>query len=257
MEEIVKWLLSPKPYICIGTVIVAMIIWFAMKRFVKKLTGNSDKKDAFAAIILNIVKYLLAISCVLVILQVNGVNVSSAIAGLGIVSVIVGLSLQDGLKDIIMGVNIISENFFRVGDVVKIGDYVGRVSTMTLKSTRLVNGEEGYEVRICNRNIDKVMVYNDLQVIDIPLSYREKSEKVQEVMDQIVKDLAAEKDIRKAEFLGIQEYLDSAIKYRIRVFGPPAKRASIRRKVLKTVDRVLRENNISIPFPQLDIHQDK
>ena len=51
----------------------------------------------------------------LFVLQLLGFNVSSVIAGVGIVSAIVGLSLQDALKDIIMGFNIIIDSYFSVG----------------------------------------------------------------------------------------------------------------------------------------------
>lgn len=254
MEQVMKWLLSPKPYICIAVAAISMIIWFMVKRFVRKVTGGSDKKDAFASIILNIIKYSLAICCTLVILQVNGINVSSAITGLGIASVIVGLALQDALKDIIMGVNIISENFFRIGDIVKIGDHTGRVTNMTLKSTRLVNNEEGYEVRICNRNIDKVVLYNEIQFIDVPISYDEDAETVKSAFDEVVHAAGELKEVRKIEFLGLQEYQDSCKLYRIRFSSAPTKRVDTRRNVLKTIDTTLSAKGIHIPYPQLDVH---
>ena len=254
MESIVKWLLSPKPYVCIAAMAISMIIWFAVKRFVRKLSGNSDRKDAFASIILNVVKYSLAICCVLIILQVNGINVSSAITGLGIASVIVGLALQDGLKDIIMGVNIISENFFRVGDIVRIGDHTGRVTNLTLKSTRLINNEEGYEIRICNRNIDKVVVFNDIVYIDVPISYDEDTNLVKETFSEIIEEAKNWKEIKKIEFLGLQDYLDSSKTYRVRFSCAPTKRVDTRRKVLSLIDKTLVNKGIHIPYPQLDVH---
>ncbi|MBO7565100.1 MAG: mechanosensitive ion channel family protein [Clostridiales bacterium] len=256
MDEIVNWLLSPKPYLCIVIVIVVLVIWIATRRFVRKIIGKSEKKDAFAAVVLNIIKYSLAILCVLLVLQINGINVTSAIAGLGIASVIVGLALQDALKDIIMGVNILSENFFRIGDVVKIGDHVGKVSNMTLKSTRIVNGEEGYEVRICNRNIDKVFIYSDILCLDIPLSYEEDTEKIDTVFNEIVSEISSWKEVRKAEFLGLQDYQDSSKLFRLRINCAPQNRAGVRRRALKTIDSALSRNDISIPFPQIDVHTD-
>lgn len=256
MEYFIEWCLSPKPYLCLATLLITLVVWVALRKFITRMNGKSDKKDAFAGMILNLVKYALAICCILTILQINGINVTSAITGLGIASVIVGLALQDALKDIIMGVNIISENFYRVGDVVEIGDYVGKVTSMTLKSTRLLNSDEGYEVRICNRDIDKVKVLNGMTILDIPLSYHEDPEKVKKVFDQIVKEVSTWKECKKAEFLGLQNYEDSDMIYRLRVYCAPIDRLPLRRKVLQEVDKVLRENDISIPFPQLDVHPD-
>ncbi|MCR5274432.1 MAG: mechanosensitive ion channel family protein [Clostridiales bacterium] len=256
MDEIINWVLSPKPYLCLAVLVVCFIVWIALRRFVKKIIGKSDKKNGVVSIILNIVKYFLITLCILVILQINGIDVTSAIAGLGIASVIVGLALQDALKDIIMGVNIISEDFFHLGDIVKVGDYSGKITSLTLKSTHIVNSEDGYEVSICNRNIDKVLVYNGTMNIDVQLSYQESPDKIKEVLTQVVKEITDWKEVRKAEYIGIQEYQDSAILYRVRFIVAPSNRATVRRRVLALIDSRLRENDITIPFPQLDVHTD-
>ena len=257
MEAILKWVFSPKPYLCLATVLVSLVVWIAVRRFVRKIVPKNDRNSGVASILLNVVRYFLVIVCILVILQVNGINVSSAITGLGIASVIVGLALQDALKDIIMGVNIIGENFFRVGDIVKIGEYSGRVDTLSLKSTKIVNNEEGYEIRICNRNIDKVYIFNDVLVLDIPLSYGEDPEKIKSALDTAISEFSKWKEIKKAENLGLQTYQDSSILYRIRLNVSPSNRAQIRRRALQTIDSILREQAISIPFPQMDVHLDK
>ena len=257
MDEIVNWILSPKPYMCLATVLLSLIAWIAIRRFVKRIAGKTDKQTGAISIILNFIKYFIIVICILILLQLNGIDVTSAIAGLGIASVIVGLALQDALKDFIMGVNIISEGFFQVGDIIKVGDYVGRVTSMSLKSTRLVNAEEGYEVRICNRNIDRVYRYNDVLYMDFPLSYGESPDKVKLVFEEIVKEISSWKEVKKAEFLGIQEYNDSSISYRLRLMVPPQKRAEMKRCTLQKVDEMLRKNDIPIPFPQLDVHTDK
>lgn len=257
MEAIIDWILSPKPYLCLAAVIISFVAWIAIRRFVRKIIGKSDKKNGVVSIILNIVKYFLITLCILVVLQINGIDVTSAIAGLGIASVIVGLALQDALKDIIMGVNIISEDFFRIGDVVKFGDFSGKITSLTLKSTHIVNSEDGYEVHVCNRNIDKVLVYNGTFNLDIPLSYHESPEKIKSVFDEITKEIAAWKEVKKVEYMGIQEYQDSSILYRLRIIVSPSNRMMIRRRALAKVDETLRNSDIAIPFPQLDVHMDE
>ncbi|MBP5416218.1 MAG: mechanosensitive ion channel family protein [Clostridiales bacterium] len=256
MDAIIEWMLSPKPYLCVATALISLVAWAMIRRFVRKVFGKTDKQSGAISIILNIVKYFIVILCVLLILQINGIDVTSAVAGLGIASVIVGLALQDALKDIIMGVNIISEEFFRIGDVIKVDNYVGRVTSMSLKSTRIVNAEEGYEVRICNRNIDRVFRYNDVMFLDIPLAYGESPDKIRDVFGEIVKEISSWKDIKKVEFLGLQEFQDSSICYRLRIMAPPTKRADTKRRALQKIDELFRQNGISIPFPQLDIHTD-
>ena len=257
MDEVINWLMSPKPYLCLATAAVSLAAWIALRRFIKKVLAKSDRTSGLATVLLNIARYVILILCVLVILQVNGINVSSAIAGLGIASVIVGLALQDPLRDIIMGINIINENFFRVGDVIKVGDHVGRVTNLSLRSTKLVNSDDGYEVRLCNRNIDTIYKFSDMVVLDIPLSYNESREKVKETFKIITSEISSWKEVKKVDFLGIQDYRDSAIIYRLKIYVPVQLRMDIRRRALQKVDEVLINNSIAIPFPQLDVHMDK
>ena len=89
-------------------IIIASIVFWALCRkayveYTKNL--NRDKRN-IARLVTGVFKYSVTCGVVLIILQINGVNVNSAVAGLGIASTIVGLSLQDVLKDIIMGINI-------------------------------------------------------------------------------------------------------------------------------------------------------
>ena len=72
-----------------------------------------------------------------IILQINGVNVSSIIAGVGVVSVIIGLALQDALKDIIMGVNVLVDDYFSLGDIVKLDDIEGKVVEIGIKNIKI------------------------------------------------------------------------------------------------------------------------
>jgi hypothetical protein len=55
----------------------------------------------FINLLRNATKYIFLFLGVLIILQINGVNVTSLMAGVGIISIVVGLALQDALKDII------------------------------------------------------------------------------------------------------------------------------------------------------------
>ena len=102
-----------------------------------------------------------------------GVDTSSFIAGLGVASVVIGLALQDALKDIIGGINIILDNFYVVGDYVKYGDFTGQVISFGLKSTK-IKDFNGNVMVVSNRNIDEIInLSQDKHVIllNIPTCY--------------------------------------------------------------------------------------
>ena len=119
-------ILTTEIIISIVIVLMAIVIYFIAKRIVNKIMERSKKTTkkgrTYIKLFNNILKYALIIVTVVAILQVNGINVTSIITGLGIASAIFALALQDAVKDIIAGVNIIVDGYFIVGDVLKIGD---------------------------------------------------------------------------------------------------------------------------------------
>lgn len=133
--------------------------------------------------LMHVLVSIVIISLILLILQVNGINVSSAVAGLGIASAIVGLALQDILKDVIMGVNMITENFFSVGDVVEYREMDGVVIKLSVRTTKIQSIYDHSVMTICNRNISEIRKCSSMVDIDIPLSYEEDVKKVHTVQE--------------------------------------------------------------------------
>ena len=132
-------------YISIAIIVFAFIIYFLIKKLIHKIMIKNEtnskldrKHKTYMKLFNNIIKYILIIITVLAIMQVNGINVSSLVAGLGLASAIAGLALQDALKDIIMGINIIVDDYFAVGDVVKINGVEGKVIEVGLKTTKMM-----------------------------------------------------------------------------------------------------------------------
>ena len=142
--------------ISVAIVLAAVILWRIYKKACAKyLTGMDKEKHTIFRVLTDILKYVVIVGILLLILQINGVNVSSAIAGLGIASAIVGLALQDVLKDVIMGINIVTENFFSVGDVVEYQEIEGVVTKLTLRTTKIQSIVDQSVTTVCNRNISE------------------------------------------------------------------------------------------------------
>jgi MscS family membrane protein len=66
-----------------------------------------------------------------------GVNVATALAGLGIGGIAVALAAQKTLENVISGISLILDQALRAGDTLKLGDIVGTVEDVGLRSTRI------------------------------------------------------------------------------------------------------------------------
>ena len=73
----------------------------------------------------------------LVTLYTFGINPTAALAGLGVGGIAVALAAQKTLENVIGGASLIMDEALRIGDFLKIGDVIGTVEEIGLRSTRL------------------------------------------------------------------------------------------------------------------------
>ena len=228
--------------------------------FIKKIVGTKFKffdgkrSKTYIKLIRNIIKYVLIIIAVILILQVNGINVSSMLAGVGIISIIIGFAIQDALKDIIKGFTIISDSYYQVGDVIKYDNNTGKVLSIGLRTTKIEDIYTLNVVSVSNRNIEKVEIESHLINIDVPLSYDLKLNEAEAAIKYIVDKIKDLNKVEKVEYRGVNQIADSSINYQIKVYCPPMDKVQIRRDSLRCILEGLEEKNIQVPYNQIDVH---
>lgn len=176
------------------------------------------------------------------------------LAGVGIVSVVVGLALQDALKDIIMGANIITDNFFSIGDVVKYKGIEGKVISFGLKTTKIQDIATNNILSITNRNIDEIEKVSNEIYIGIPAPYEIKTEKMNEIGGKITERLKLFEKVEDCKYLGLDSLEDSCIIYKIQINCKPEYKYSVKRQATQIIKDELDKNSIDVPYPQMDLH---
>lgn len=218
---------------------------------------SSKKNKTFIRMLKSVIGTTLAILVVLTVLQIFGVNVTSMLAGVGIASIVIGFALQDALKDIIRGFEIVSDSYYEIGDVIKYGNNVGQVLSITLRTTKIQDINTMNIVSIANRNIDQVEIVSGYVYIPITLPYDVKIDKADSVMKEIVKKLEKHENITSAIYQGISDLTNSSRNHQICITCDPINQLQIRRDALRIIIETLEKNHISIAHTQLDIHTSK
>ncbi len=259
MEKFINNLpISLDKLIASAIVILVAILFYRIFRFpAKRILGiQKDKKgNTYFTMIGSFARMAYIVIIVLLILQFNGVDVTSVIAGVGILSVVAGLAIQDTLKDIIHGISIISDDYYKVGEVAKIGDVTGKIISVGVRSTKLQDMSTGNIVTIANRNIERAEVNGVKFGMEIPLPYELKLAKAEDIMKEIAAAATAHEDIQELEYVGVSELADSCIKYKLFGSSIPKRRIQAKRAVLHITLETLEKHRVSIPYPQLDIHK--
>lgn len=261
MEKIIKFLLSGK---FIGSAVVIIIvvamciaIHHIKEKYKKTQSNSSNERSTAVRILISALRFVVVLIGVFAILQVNGVNITGMMAGLGIISAIIGLALQDLLKDIIMGVNIVVDHFFSVGEVVSYGGREGVIVSVTLRTTKVGDLDDHSITTICNRNISEIRRFSKRLDLDIPLAYGADVQTVRTALDDICAEVTALEHVEKCSYEGIQLFDSSSIQYRLLIFCDPTKRADVRRAANIRIQACLAKAGLEIPFNQLDVHFDK
>jgi len=215
---------------------------------------STKKRKTYLRMLKSIIVAVIVIIIILVILQALGINVSSMLAGVGIASIVVGFALQDAMKDIFRGLEIVSDNYYDIGDVIKFGDNVGQVLSINLRTTKIQDINTMNIVSIANRNIDKVEVDTGYIYVKVPLPYELKVEKADAAMREIAKRLGKTDLITSASYQGLSTINDSSLDYQVVVTCEPMNRLQARRNALHVIVETLEEAKINIPYIQLDLH---
>lgn len=245
-------------------IVIAVLSYILLKKIIiKTFMGTAKFREhkkslTIMNLFINIMKYIVLIVAVLALLNSWGVDTKAMLASLGIAGVVAGLALQDILKDFLAGFSIIVDNEYDVGDNIQIGTFRGDVIELGMKNTK-IRAYTGEVMVVANRNVTDVINYSNHPcrcIIDISVSYEDKSDAVVKALDEICAELKKSTDylVSGPELLGIQELADSAVVYRIVAECKPLKDFEFKRKVFKVVKDTFEKKNISIPYPQVVAH---
>ncbi|HET6720023.1 MAG TPA: mechanosensitive ion channel family protein [Rhodocyclaceae bacterium] len=211
-----------------------------------------------------VVRYVLTVLTtvvtVLLILGELGVAIAPVLGAAGVVGIAVGFGAQSLVKDYFTGFFLLLENQIRQGDVVEAGGKAGVVEELTLRYLRL-RDYSGNVHFVPNSNIS-VVTNRSLgfayAVIDVGVAYKEKVERVTEVMSEVGARLRretafAERILDELEIAGVEQWADSSIVIRCRFRVAPLEQWTVRRTFLQHLKAEFDAQGIEIPFPHLKV----
>jgi len=161
---------------------------------IKNKVKNNKKYNSTAVTGINIiVKIILWSAGLLLVLSNLGVNISAFVASLGIGGIAVAFALQNILSDIFSSFSIYFDKPFEEEDFIIVGEDMGTVKKIGIKSTRITS-ITGEEIVIPNKNLtsEKIKNYKQMEkrriVFEIGLTYNTPSERLRKV-PKIIEDI--------------------------------------------------------------------
>lgn len=198
----------------------------------------------------------------LLILDRLGINLAPLLAGAGVAGIAIGFGAQAFVKDLLVGISVLAEDQYGVGDVIDFGEGVGTVESMTLKSTR-VRSLDGTLWHLPNGEIARVA--NKTQgwsrvILDVGVAYASEITYVQGKIKEVLDSLAVTNDVgskflEAPEIWGVEELGENSVVIRIVIKVLPGEHWQIARVLRAAIKEKFDSANIEIPFPQVKIWQ--
>jgi small-conductance mechanosensitive channel len=117
------------------------------------------ERRASSSVVCFLLRLALWVVAILMLLDNFGINITTLVASLGIGGVAVALATQNILGDLFASLSIMLDKPFEVGDFIIVGDVLGSVEHIGLKTTR-VRGLGGEQVVFSNGDLLKSRIHN-------------------------------------------------------------------------------------------------
>lgn len=251
--------ISPRDMIIL---ILVLIVATAVLRLIRNLATRNlpyEDKQKFKAVF-SYARWVIYVIIFLLTLHSLGVNVTGIFAASAALLIGIGLALQTLFQDIISGVFILVDQSVHVGDIIEIDGKVGRVVEIKLRTTRAVTINNKVLI-IPNHLYLENSLYNWTQngtttreVVEVGVAYGSDVQLVKKLLLQAAKSQKDVLDVPEPSVL-FSDFGESALNFRVAFtindsFNVRVPQSDIRFEI----DRLFREHNVSIPFPQRDIH---
>ena len=251
--------------IAVWTLLLVILSFVGARLFLKwirvLLTRNMQEPDKLKFIsFFKFVQYITYIIVGFAVLSASGINVTPFLAASAALLVGLGLALQELFQDVIGGVFIFIDKSLLVGDIVEVDGKVARVLEVTLRTTRAITRDDKIVVIPNHKFISEIIINytqnhkTTRESVKIGVAYGSDVKKVEALL---LPSVSEQRGVLKTpkSFVLFDDFGESALQFSVLFFiSDSFSVPKIKSEIRFRIDQLFRENNISIPFPQRDIH---
>jgi len=246
----------------IGFAILILVIGLiAIKKILKLLQKGVEKSaldNTLKPFILSMVDISLKVLLAISIIKMLGIDTTSFVAAIAAAGFAVGLAFQGSLSNFAGGVLLLILRPFKAGDFIEVGGNSGVVQAVQILYTELITVDNKV-IYIPNGNLSNAEIINysvkDTRRVDLKfgVGYNEDTDIVITTLKEIVNNHSMVLGDPEP-FVRMSEHGDSAVIFTVRVWCKQEDYWTVHFDIIETVKRRFDEENISIPYPQTDVH---
>ncbi len=242
--------------------VTKLLLWLIKKAlFRRNELHKLDSGNTYS--LFQIIKYVIWIVAITLSLQTIGIRVTVLLAGSAALLVGIGLGLQQTFNDIVSGIILLSERSIRIDDILEIDGDIIKIQEIGLRTSVGLNRDE-ISIIIPNSLITTNKVINwshqSKQTrfkINVGVAY---GSDVNLVMKILKESTFEHPDISNKESVNVRllNFGNSSLDFQVLFFSEHIFRIEkVKSEIRIIINQRFNENNITIPFPQMDLHFSK
>ena len=243
--------------------VLTRIALYLIKKALFHKTKNIKLDAGNTYALYKIIKYVIWVMALGLILEAMNIKVTVLIAGSAALLVGVGLGLQQTFNDVVSGIILLSERSIKIDDVLEIDGDVVKIQSIGLRTSKGLNRDD-ISIIIPNSLIttNKVINWSHQSKktrfrIDIGVAYGSD-------VDLIIKTLEESAfehpdiDERQSIEARLINFGNSSLDFQLLFFSRNIFRiGKVKSDIRRIINKKFTEKNITIPFPQMDVHLHK
>ncbi len=257
-NNLMLWLAEKGAGLLAAITIIALGFWLA-KRLANLIIKLCDKRGldvTLARFFAGFSKIVVVAFATIMALSKLNVEITPFIALLGASAFGLSLAVQGPVSNYGAGIVLIITRPFKVGDTLTLNGLTGQVDCVNLGNIQLLNEDE-QRITIPNRNVLGEIFTNSYHysIIEavVGIDYSADPEAAIRCISEAVQTVEGVAPDRAPD-VGIDDFGDSSINIGYRVWVPTNRYHRTRYAVNLAVFRALEAAQITIPFPQRDVH---
>ncbi|SFL71623.1 small conductance mechanosensitive channel [Gracilibacillus orientalis] len=246
----------------IAFAIITLIVGLAIIKIIMKIVGNQMEKskldESLKPFLQSMMSIILKILLIISVISILGADITSFAAIIAAAGFAVGLAFQGSLANFAGGILLLTLRPFRVGDYIEGAGYGGTVKAIQILYTELTTPDNKV-IFIPNGGLSNAGIVNysvnSTRRVDFTfgVGYETDAQHVLHTLENVVNSHSAV--LQDPEpFIRLSAHGDSAVEYTVRVWANAEDYWDVHFDILEQVKIKFDQENISIPYPQMDVH---
>ena len=240
---------------CIQSITILLTVVTVINAIVYKAFRKTQREITVAGLITSMLNWLMAIITLIIVLSCF-VDTTALITGAGVVTLVIGLGMQSLIADVVAGLFIVFENQFNVGDYITIDDFRGKVISIGIRTTKVIDSVNN--IKIFNNNSIQGVINHDKEIsvarTYIDVEYGARLPEIEQIIKKHIGELRIPNATGKPQYQGVSALGASGVTLLFTVNCHEQDIFAVTRSLNGAVKNMFDEYGIGIPFPQVVVH---